>query len=376
MNINLKELDFNDEKILNKIYNWRNEESARKNFINTNEINYKIFEIIIQKYKDSNIIPYIIFYDNEECGIIYFTLDNNNIYIGINIDINYRGKNIGKNAINMMLSDFQIKYSNVNKIYSKIKKTNIASINIFSKYFFYLNEDDSYINFIYYNIKYILCSNSSYYTTKLYNKLCKNYNNEWKLITDNNIFKTEVIKLRPIKCFFFHWSHIVPKNIYTSIECINFHTANLPFGRGGSPLQNQILNGTKNIYINSLKITNDGIDSGPSYNKTKISLQGNIFDIFILIGDNIYNLITDIINNKIDPIILYNYNNISIFNRIKDNNIILENKSLEEIYDQIRMRDSEYYEKTYLEIGKFKISFSRSYFNGEKIICDAIIENK
>ena len=49
----------------------------------------------------------------------------------------------------MMLSDFQIKYSNVNKIYSKIKKTNIASINIFSKYFFYLNEDDSYINFIY-----------------------------------------------------------------------------------------------------------------------------------------------------------------------------------------------------------------------------------
>ena len=40
------------------------------------------------------------------------------------------------------------------------------------------------------------------------------------------------------------------------------------------------------------------------------------------------------------------------------------------------MRDSEYYEKTYLEIGNFKISFSRSYFNGEKIICDAIIENK
>ena len=43
-----------------------------------------------------------------------------------------------------------------------------------------------------------------------------------------------------IYIFFIHWSWLIPKEIYENYECIVFHMTDLPFGRGGSPLQNLI----------------------------------------------------------------------------------------------------------------------------------------
>ena len=377
MSIKIIEIDYNNEEMLRKIFLWRNDKDTRQYFNNTNEITKDIFETIINKYKDSGINPFIIIYNNIYIGIINFvrnTEDNNHIYIGINIDKNYRNKNIGCIALKLTL--IELKSRNIlENIYAKIKLCNIPSIKLFSKYFEKKFETDDYVIYKFENnYKYVLCSTPEYYSYRLFNRLFNKYNKTWLLITDKDCFNNNIMKILPIQCYFLHWPYIIPNNIYNNIECINFHTSNLPYGRGGSPLQNQIIENIYLSHIYSLRVCENGIDKGPYYNKQQISLQGNIFDIFLLISNMAFEMICDIIDNNISPTHLNDDYNNHIYKRIKNNKLVT-GLELNKIYDQIRMRDFKYYEKTYIEIDNVKISFSRAYFDGDKIICDAEIIN-
>ena len=48
-------------------------------------------------------------------------------------------------------------------------------------------------------------------------------------------------QFNPDFIFFPHWHWLVPPEIFENHECVVFHTAPLPYGRGGSPIQNLIL---------------------------------------------------------------------------------------------------------------------------------------
>jgi len=43
--------------------------------------------------------------------------------------------------------------------------------------------------------------------------------------------------MNPDFIFFPHWSTHIPSAIYSNFNCIIFHMTDLPYGRGGSPLQ-------------------------------------------------------------------------------------------------------------------------------------------
>ncbi len=148
MVLTLDKLNFNDTYLLNKIFEWRNDENTRINSINTNLITTDIFNNIINKYKQCDICPYIIYDNIEPIGIFTFILENEIIYIGVNISPLHRNKGNAKNALELLL---QSNILNNKKIIAKIKKTNIPSINLFSKYFNYFSEDDLYIQYIYYD---------------------------------------------------------------------------------------------------------------------------------------------------------------------------------------------------------------------------------
>ena len=49
--------------------------------------------------------------------------------------------------------------------------------------------------------------------------------------------------IQPRYVFFLHWSSYIPAAIYDAFPCVVFHMTDLPFGRGGSPLQNLIARG-------------------------------------------------------------------------------------------------------------------------------------
>lgn len=84
-----------------------------------------------------------------------------------------------------------------------------------------------------------------------------------KIITDKNDLTYEkVSKFNPRYIFFPHWSWIIPKNIFDNFECIIFHMTDVPFGRGGSPLQNLISRGVYKTKISAIKAMEE-LDAGP-----------------------------------------------------------------------------------------------------------------
>ena len=73
-------------------------------------------------------------------------------------------------------------------------------------------------------------------------------------------------KLSPSYIFFPHWAYIIPKEIFSNYQCIVFHMTDLPYGRGGSPLQNLILAGKKKTKISAIDVVEE-IDAGDIFLK-------------------------------------------------------------------------------------------------------------
>src|SRR5882672_1131472 len=66
----------------------------------------------------------------------------------------------------------------------------------------------------------------------------------WKFIgTREELTADAVNALKPRYIFFLHWSWKVPEELVGNYECVCFHMTDVPYGRGGSPLQNLILRG-------------------------------------------------------------------------------------------------------------------------------------
>ena len=151
MNLELRYIDYNNKELLNNILKWRNNEETRNNSNNTNIITTDVFDIILKKYKESNIDPIIIYLDNIEVGIFTFIKNDDKIFIGININPNYRNMKIGSQSLKLLIDSSNKFLINTNKIYASIKKNNISSFNLFNKYFTFLN-DDQYFNHFYLNI--------------------------------------------------------------------------------------------------------------------------------------------------------------------------------------------------------------------------------
>lgn len=142
--IELEKLNFEDKQLLSKILEWRNDENTRKFSNNTNFITQDIFDRIIAKYKECKLEPLIIKFENKYVGIITFVNNEDKIFIGINIDPNERGKNIGNLALKELIeNNFLVD----TQIYAQIKKDNLPSIKLFSKYFQLENENDGYITY-------------------------------------------------------------------------------------------------------------------------------------------------------------------------------------------------------------------------------------
>ena len=63
----------------------------------------------------------------------------------------------------------------------------------------------------------------------------------FELIPDPRELSSERLSsIAPRYVFFPHWSHRIEAGIHKRFECVIFHTTDLLFGRGGSPLQNLI----------------------------------------------------------------------------------------------------------------------------------------
>lgn len=79
--------------------------------------------------------------------------------------------------------------------------------------------------------------------------------------------------------FFLHWNEIVPSILTNYFSCVNFHCTDLPYGRGGNPIENLILHGHASTVITAHRMTHE-IDAGPIYGQSAaISLAGTKAEI-------------------------------------------------------------------------------------------------
>ena len=117
--------------------------------------------------------------------------------------------------------------------------------------------------------------------------------------------------INPDLLFFIGWSNIIPSDIIKKYKCICLHPSPLPKYRGGSPIQNQIINGEIDSAV-TFFIMDEGIDTGDILYQPYLSLEDkldNIFKDIELIG---IEYINKIINDySINNVVTYKQDNLN-----------------------------------------------------------------
>jgi methionyl-tRNA formyltransferase len=176
----------------------------------------------------------------------------------------------------------------------------------------------------------------------------------------------------PRYIFFPHWSWVIPEKIYKNFECVVFHMTDLPFGRGGSPLQNLIERGVYKTKISAIRVA-DGIDEGDIYLKRSMNLNGPAAQIF--------KRFTGIVFGKMMPYIVKNRpvpcpqngKIVKFRRRTPAQGNIADLKNLRKVYDYIRMLDAESYPPAFLETPAIKVEFSGARLLKQRVSAQAKI---
>jgi len=197
-------------------------------------------------------------------------------------------------------------------------------------------------------------------TKKIWDK--KNFSilNKRKVIFFNKLEQKNIFKLKPRFIFFIHWSNYIPSSIYKKFECVQFHSSNLPNGRGGSPIQNQILMGKKITKLCAFKVGKQ-IDAGPIYYKKDLNLKGSAEDILKRMEKISVKIIKKIIKSK-KLFLKTQYGKPTFFKRRKAEQSRINKKYFSKInkfYDFVRMLDADGYPKAFFIKDGIKFEFNK-----------------
>ncbi|WP_223162312.1 hypothetical protein [Salinicola halimionae] len=174
--------------------------------------------------------------------------------------------------------------------------------------------------------------------------------------------------------FFLHWNWLVPINIWQRYECVCFHMTDLPYGRGGSPLQNLIVDGCEKTKLTALKMVEE-MDAGPVYTKVPLSLQGTAEEIYLRAGELSFSIIDWMIMNQPKP--EDQQGAPVIFKRRgPEQSRLPQAGGLKKLYDHIRMLDAPTYPKAFLEYGDYVLEFSKADIGNDKLTASVCIREK
>lgn len=166
-------------------------------------------------------------------------------------------------------------------------------------------------------------------------------------------------RLKPEYVFFPHWSWIIPEEIWVGYECVVFHMTDLPFGRGGSPLQNLILRGLRRTKVSAIRVAK-ALDAGPIYMKAPVSLEGSAQEIYERVSSLVFRkLIPAIIKNKPKP---RPQRGLPVFfsRRKPEESLLQAFGTCKEVYDFIRMLDADGYPRACADFGELRAEFSNA----------------
>ncbi len=201
---------------------------------------------------------------------------------------------------------------------------------------------------------------------KQYKQRISDYPGNWTLITDKSNLTVEILRqLAPKYVFFPHWSWFVPSEILNEFNCVCFHMTDVPYGRGGSPLQNLIIRGHESTKLTALKMM-DELDAGPVYLKCNMSLSGSAADVFNRSSSTTFDMIEDIVRNELSPKPQVG-EVVKFTRRTPKQSELLSELNLKTFYNTVRMLDAESYPRAYIKLGGLKLEFSDILNSGNEL---------
>jgi methionyl-tRNA formyltransferase len=196
----------------------------------------------------------------------------------------------------------------------------------------------------------------------------------WVYVESKEELAQIINEIVPRYIFFLHWSWMVPQNIWSAYECICFHMTDLPYGRGGSPLQNLILARQDETKVTAIKMV-DEMDAGPVYTKRIMSLEGRAEDIYLRAGDLCWEMIRWIIVEE--PVPVPQEGEPTKFIRRKPEQSVLPAQcDLAEVYNHIRMLDAPTYPLAFVDYGDFRLEFSHAKLMSDELQAQVTIRKR
>jgi methionyl-tRNA formyltransferase len=371
---------------LKLLFDWVNDPAVRGTAINTKLISFEDHKLwFSEKLKDKNCYIYIYQKNNLPIGQVCIEKKNEKHVISYSVDAAERGKGYGKEMLlDALVNFFLEKGKSACQLEAYVGEFNAASLRIFNSLNFLKEGTVNFSgkNFFHYifskerfKIDYIIGISKPENYGPLFYLLKKEYSVFFISTKDRLSYK--LLKLLSPKFIFFpHWSYLIPDLIYDSYNCVIFHMTDLPFGRGGSPLQNLIIGGHKKTKISAIKVVKE-IDAGPVYLKRNLSLHGSAFEICerasIVIADMIKKIATDKIKYKPQK------GKVTYFHRRKPGDSDISSLSslnkVNSVYDHIRMLDAYDYPHAYIQMGKLKFEFTNAKIDSSGLTATVRITN-
>lgn len=205
---------------------------------------------------------------------------------------------------------------------------------------------------------------------QVFQERIRHFPGHWRCIQNpTELTPTLIRTVQPRYVFFPHWSHVVPEEIFTQTTCVCFHETDLPFGRGGSPLQNLIERGHHSTMISALKMVAE-LDAGPVYLKRPLSLEGLAEDIFLRAAHCVADMMLEIVTTNPQPI--PQNGDPTVFRRRKPEQSAIPSSinDLRSLFDHIRMLDAEGYPKAFFDFGPFRCEITRPAIKTNEILAD------
>lgn len=126
---------------IDRYFQWANELSTRKNSIHSNTIDIKIHQTWFnQKLQDERCYLYVGQVDTVAVGQVRFELFDDVAEVSFSIDVEFRGKGIGREILKTAIIEFSHACPRIRYIQAIVKSDNVASNRIFSRLGFSLHE--------------------------------------------------------------------------------------------------------------------------------------------------------------------------------------------------------------------------------------------
>jgi methionyl-tRNA formyltransferase len=128
----------------------------------------------------------------------------------------------------------------------------------------------------------IACITYRDWAVDIYEKIYSIYNDRHNFLIwrDKSEYdEKKLIEFNPDIILWYGWSWIVKDIFVNNYVSIMLHPSPLPKYRGGSPIQNQIINGEKLGAVTLFRM-NEGLDKGDIFQQLPMSLEGTLDEIF------------------------------------------------------------------------------------------------